>query len=63
MTHEIEQMYRIKEVLKRVPISRALFYRLVKENKAPQPVRLSERTSMWRAVEINKWLQENGISA
>lgn len=63
MSAEIEQMYRIKEVLKRVPLSRALFYRLVKQHQAPQPVRLSERTAMWKASEINAWLREKGINA
>lgn len=56
-------MYRIKDVLKRVPLSRALFYRLVKNHHAPQPIRLSERTAMWKASEINAWLREKGINA
>lgn len=61
MSIEIEQMYRIRDVLKRVPISRTLWYRMVAEGSAPAPVKLSERTSLWRAEDVNAWLRSRGV--
>lgn len=61
MSQEIEQMYRIKEVLKRVPISRSLIYKLTASGAFPAPVKLSERTSLWRAEDVNNWLRSRGV--
>ena len=61
MSQEIEQMYRIKDVLKRVPVSRSLFYKLIKSGSFPPPIKLSERTSMWRAEDVNVWLRNRGV--
>lgn len=61
MSQEIEQMYRIKEVLKRVPISRSLIYKLTANGAFPAPVKLSERTSLWRAEDVNNWLRSRGV--
>ncbi len=58
---EIEQMYRIKDVLKRVPISRSLIYKLTASGLFPAPVKLSERTSLWRAEDVNNWLRSRGV--
>ena len=54
----VEIMYRIDQVLLRVPISRSLWYRLVKEQKAPQPIKLSARTSMWKKSDIDTFLSK-----
>lgn len=61
MSNEIEQMYRIKDVLKKVPVSRSLWYRLVAEGVAPQPIKFSERTAMWRAADVNDFLRSRGV--
>lgn len=60
MSNQIE-LLRIKEVLKRVPLSKALIYKLIASNKFPSPKKLSERTSCWNAEEINNWLRSRGI--
>ncbi len=56
--YNVDTMYRIDQVLLRIPISRSLWYRLVKQQRAPQPVKLSARTSMWRKSEIDRFLSE-----
>lgn len=60
MNNQIE-LLRIKEVLKRVPLSKALIYKLISLNQFPAPKKLSERTSCWHAEEINNWLRSRGI--
>ena len=61
MNQEIEQMYRIKDVLKKVPVSRSLWYRLVAQGVAPKAIAFSERTKMWRAADINEFLRSRGV--
>lgn len=60
MSNQIE-LLRIKEVLKRVPISRSLVYKLITTNQFPPPIKLSERTSCWYVEDINKWLRSRGL--
>ena len=43
---------RLGQVLELVPVSRSTWYRGVKSGIYPRPVRLSERTVAWKAVEI-----------
>lgn len=58
---EIEQMLRIRDVLKKVPVSRSLWYRLVAEGVAPASIKFSARTAMWRAADINEFLRSRGV--
>lgn len=37
-----------------IPISKALWYKWIKEGKAPKPIRLGGRAVAWRADEINR---------
>lgn len=39
-------------------IAKSTIYRLVKEDKFPRQIRLTERTSVWRLSVINKWIAE-----
>jgi prophage regulatory protein len=41
-----------------VPISRESWRKLVNAGKAPRPVKLSERCSMWSNAEIHRWLED-----
>lgn len=48
-------LLRLPEVLKRVPISKASWYRLIQRGEAPKPVHLGNM-SVWRASEISAWI-------
>lgn len=41
-----------------VPISRESWRKLVNAGKAPRPVKLSGRCSMWPNAEIHRWLAD-----
>lgn len=45
-------LLRFKKVLRFVPVSRSNWWAGVKEGKYPQPVKLSERVTCWRAADI-----------
>lgn len=48
-------LIRIGEVLKRVPVGRTTWYRLIAEGQAPKPVHLGS-TACWRASEISAFI-------
>ena len=50
-----DSLLRLGEVLKRVPVSRASWYRLVARGEAPKPVHLGSSV-LWRASEIAAWM-------
>jgi len=39
-----------------VPVSRATWYQMVKDGRAPKPIRLSEGVSVWRIADIEEML-------
>ncbi len=43
---------RSAQVLELIPVGRSTWWRWVKEGKAPRPVKLSERITVWRTDEI-----------
>lgn len=45
-------LLRVKQILRFVPVSRSNWWAGVKEGKYPQPVKLSERVTCWRAADI-----------
>lgn len=47
-----ERLIRLQEILKLLPIGRTTFYRWIKEEKAPPPIKAGARISLWRRSEI-----------
>jgi prophage regulatory protein len=47
-----EGLLRIGGVLELIPVSRSHWWQGVKEGKYPQPIKLSERVTVWRASDI-----------
>lgn len=61
---ETEQLFRLPEVLARVPVSRATWYRGIKDGRFPKPIKLGKQTNVWRASEVAKVIQNGAeISA
>jgi prophage regulatory protein len=55
----LEDRYiRIKELVQLLGIGRSTIYRLVKNNKFPKQIKLSERTSVWKLSAVNQWLND-----
>lgn len=53
----LEDRYiRIKELSMMLGIARSTIYRLLKDDKFPKQIKLTERTSVWRLSVINQWI-------
>ena len=57
-----DRYIRIKELAAMLGIAKSTIYRLVKENKFPKQIKLTERTSVWRLSVINAWVKERESS-
>ncbi len=58
-----DRFIRVKELTKMLGIGRSTIYRLIKENKFPKQIKLSERTSVWRLSIINQWIADKENSS
>lgn len=52
-------LLRIKQVLRFVPVSRSNWWQGVKEGRYPKPLKLSERVTCWKAVDIRALVEGN----
>jgi predicted DNA-binding transcriptional regulator AlpA len=50
-------------VLAFVPISKSTLWRRVQARTFPEPVKLSERVTVWRAEDIRRWIDSHGREA
>ncbi|MET3459786.1 helix-turn-helix transcriptional regulator [Variovorax atrisoli] len=49
-----DRLLRLPEVLTKVPVGRASWWKGVKDGRYPAAVKLGPRTSAWRASDIDK---------
>ena len=45
---------RLKQILEFLPMSKTIWYKRVKDGKAPQPTKLGARISVWRVEDIRE---------
>jgi prophage regulatory protein len=50
------------QVLSFVPISKSTLWRRVQARTFPEPVKLSERVTVWRVEDIRRWIEKQGGS-
>jgi prophage regulatory protein len=50
------------QVLSFVPISKSTLWRRVQARTFPEPVKLSERVTVWRAEDVRRWIEGQGVS-
>lgn len=48
------------QVLVFVPISKSTLWRRIQARTFPEPVKLSERVTVWRAEDIRCWIEKQG---
>lgn len=48
------------QVLAFVPISKSTLWRRIQARTFPEPVKLSERVTVWRAEDIRHWIAQQG---
>ncbi|RME56769.1 AlpA family phage regulatory protein, partial [Candidatus Parcubacteria bacterium] len=51
-----ERLLRLPDVLARVGVSKSTWWEWARTGKAPAPVRLSARCTVWRESDLNAWL-------
>ena len=54
------ELLRVKQILQIVPVSRSNWWAGVKALRYPQPIKLSEKVTVWRASDI-RVLIEKGV--
>jgi predicted DNA-binding transcriptional regulator AlpA len=58
MIEDMDRLMRLPEVLAIVARSRASWYRLIKDGKAPKPIVSGHRFAAWRKSDIKKYLEK-----
>ncbi len=58
-----DRILRDPEVAERTGLSRTTRWRLIKAQKFPQPVKLTEHAVGWRESEINNWVESRTHAA
>jgi len=53
-----DRFIRMNELSLMLGIAQSTIYRLIKEDKFPKQIKLTERTVVWRLSVINKWVEE-----
>jgi predicted DNA-binding transcriptional regulator AlpA len=48
------------QVLSFVPVSKSTLWRRVHARTFPEPVKLSERVTVWRAEDVRRWIEQQG---
>lgn len=49
---------RLRDLTKRIPVSKSTIWLWVQEQKFPAPVKLSERVTAWSVASVEKWEAE-----
>jgi prophage regulatory protein len=53
-----DRFLRINELARMLGIGHSTIYRLIKQNKFPKQIKLTERTVVWRSSVINEWIAQ-----
>jgi predicted DNA-binding transcriptional regulator AlpA len=57
-TQPAEIFLRLPQVLERIPVSRSGLWKMVQEHRFPQPVKLSPRVTVWRASDVQAYIEQ-----
>jgi predicted DNA-binding transcriptional regulator AlpA len=66
VAHEKEQvmedrLLRLKQVLQRVPVSKSTWWSWCASGKAPAPIKLGERVTVWKESSIMAFIEKQGV--
>ena len=54
----IIKLYPISEVLEITTLSKDLLYKKIKDGSFPKNFKVAEKRTAWRAIDIQKWIDE-----
>lgn len=57
-----QQLLRLPEVLRLIPVSRSTWWAGVKSGRFPGKIKLGDRVTVWRATDIQKFIDEAAIA-
>lgn len=60
LPHDV--LLRLPDVRRRVALSRATIYRLMRVGQFPAAVRLTTRSVAWRAADVDHWINSRPVS-
>jgi prophage regulatory protein len=55
----MRKLLKIRDVLDRIPVSRAHIYNLMKEGKFPRQIHLGGTGAFWVETEVEAWIQSH----
>ena len=53
-----KQWLRVKQVIEIIPVGESTWWRWVAKGKAPAPIKLGPKTTVWRAEDIEKFMHD-----
>lgn len=53
-------LLRLPQLLPLVGVSKSTWWKLVREGRAPQAVKLGDRCTAWRASDVAAWIERGG---
>jgi predicted DNA-binding transcriptional regulator AlpA len=56
-----EKLLRLKQVLELIPISKSSWWAGCSSGKYPQPIKLGEKTTVWKLSDINRLIASLGV--
>ena len=57
------QILRMRDVIKRIGLSRSTIYKLMENNDFPKPMKLGSQAIGWRDADIEEWIQKRPQAA
>ena len=60
LNSSVKRLLRIKEVLARLSISRSSFLEGCRTGRFPQPIKIGPRTTVWKAEDIDAFIENLG---
>lgn len=53
------EILRIRDLVKKLNISKSTIYTMVNDGKFPKPSKISRNISCWNNLDIDKWIMQN----
>lgn len=53
-----DKLLRLPAVLQIIPVSRSTWYSWISDGRAPKPIKLGTRTSVWRESDIQNFIYD-----
>lgn len=57
ITYESHEMWRLPRVIQCVGLCKSSIYGLIKKGQFPQPIKLTEKASAWKASSVISWIK------